>query len=186
MISDKLNTFAGTITGAAGMAASQLTGTALPTATGTAVCGDVIDLWNGNAAKPNQSGAIGPNGELGGPLTNMIDSFGGNEPGVELYAQAVAAITGGGTEVVRLELVACSQADLAGGTVAILRATANRTGATPWAAGELIRELCGTIPPVGANLRYLGIRVVTATAVLTGGTLYAALVRDFQQSNVQG
>jgi hypothetical protein len=183
MMTDKLNTFAGT-PAAAGSNAGW-TGTTIPTAIGTAVVGDVIDLFQGNAAKPNVAGPVGPNGEIGGPL-NLIPDAGGPGSGaeVQVYAQINAAVTSGGTAVVGFELRAADSADLVTTNPIVLRKTATATGATPFAAGTLLRELMGPIPPAFANRRYLGIVAVTATAVLTGGTLSAFLSRDMQQAAI--
>lgn len=181
MILDKLNTFAGAP--AAPGVNTGWVGVAIPVAVGTTVIGDVIDTWLGNAAKPNINGPVGPNGELGGPLSFIPDPGGTGAGGeAQLWAQLGTILTTGAGATCKIELVACSQANLAGGTVVVLRSTETLGAVASWAAGTVLRALNGPIPPALQNLQYLGLRVIITTAVNTAaGTLIAGLTRDFQQ-----
>jgi hypothetical protein len=105
---------------------------------------------------------------VGGLITDV--GRGGN---VEVVAQVVTAFTSGGAATLQVQLVMADDAALTS-NLTVLDETAAIALAS-LVAGYQFRM--GTIPG-GVTKRYLGIRYIVGTAVMTAGAVTAGLAKD--------
>lgn len=102
--------------------------------------------------------------------TARSDPFRGLEH-MELLIQILTTVTSGGAATLQFQLIQADDAALTTG-IEVLAETAALALAT-LVAGYRPRL---RLPPMGLTKRYLGLRVVNATAATTGGTFHASLV----------
>jgi hypothetical protein len=149
----------------------------IPTAIATTALTNVID-----------SGPLGGQNTIA-PVANAGRDWGMGIP-MWLYVLITTAPTSGGSATIDLQLVSSAAAslttptvmlDLTGGAVAY-------NAAGRFTAGTAIRVMLpragAYVPTINPNgwLRYIGINVIIATAVLTGGAIVAFLTRDIQDN----
>lgn len=155
-----------------GFVPSQL----IPTAIATTALTNVID-----------------SGPLGGPNTvapvvNQGRDWGMGIP-MWLYVLITTAPTSGGAATIDLQLVSSAANTLTSPNVMLdLTSGAAAFNGGKFAAGSAFRYMLPRsgpyVPTINPNgwLRYIGINVIVATAVLTGGAIVAFLTRDIQDN----
>jgi hypothetical protein len=149
---------------------------AIPTAIATTALNNVID-----------SGPLGGQNTQA-PVANLGRDWGMGYP-TWLYVLFVTPPTSGGGATIDIQLVTSAAANLSSPTVMLdLTGGAVAFNNAKFAAGSALRF---AMPRAGAFVaslntngwqRYIGVNVIIATAVLTGGTMVAFLSRDIQDN----
>lgn len=134
------------------------------------VLGDVIDLWQGNASVPN----VTP--PTGGPITNLIDLFAGNQP--EVFAQITTAVAQAANSVT-FALTIADAVGLTGNPITLW--TSGALAAATLVAGYRLRVNPNFSVPLGRQ-RYLGWLYTVTTTNVTAGAFTSGLVFNRQTS----
>lgn len=149
---------------------------AIPTAIATTALANVID-----------SGPLGGQNTQA-PVANTGRDWGMGYP-TWLYLLIIAAPTSGGAATIDIQLVTSATANLAAPTVMFdLTGGAQTFNGGKFAAGTAFRfampragMFVTSLNPNGWK-QFIGVNVIIATAVLTGGTVSAFLTRDIQDN----
>lgn len=149
---------------------------AIPTAIATTALTNVID-----------SGPLGGQNTQA-PVVNAGRDWGMGYP-MWLYLAILAAPSSGGAATIDIQLVSSAATTLTSPNIMLdLTGGAATYNGGKFAAGTAYRFALPRVGPfvttINPNgwLRYIGINVIIATAVLTGGTLFAFLARDVQDN----
>lgn len=151
---------------------------AIPTAIATTALNNVID-----------SGPLGGQNTQA-PVVNAGRDWGMGYP-TWLYLLIIAAPTSGGAATIDIQLVTSAAAALSAPTVMLdLTGGAQAYNGGKFAAGTAYRfampragMFVTSLNPLGWK-QFVGVNVIVATAVLTGGTVSAFLTRDIQDNTI--